>query len=106
MPDQVRVWERPVGEMAFEHYRLPTLIGQSRMGKVIAAAAAAMALAPLLVLAATPGAAQAAPVVAALERAHPTLVAHGAALRGIGDSSVRCRLGGPSVRENVERATD
>ena len=45
MPDQVRVWERPVGEMAFEHYRLPTLIGQSRMGKVIAAAAAAMALA-------------------------------------------------------------
>ena len=67
MPDQVRVWERPVGEMAFEHYRLPTLIGQSRMGKVIAAAAAAMALAPLLVLAATPGAAQAAPVVAALD---------------------------------------
>jgi hypothetical protein len=67
MPDQVRVWERPVGEMAFEHYRLSTLIGQSRMGKVIAAAAAAMALAPLLVLAATPGAAQAAPVVAALD---------------------------------------
>ena len=61
MSDQVRAWERPVGEMAFEHYRLPTLIGQSRMGKVIAAAAAAMALAPLLVLAATPGAAQAAP---------------------------------------------
>jgi hypothetical protein len=67
MPDQVRVWERPEGEMAFEHYRLPTRIGQSRMGKVIAAAAAAMALAPLLVLAATPGAAQAAPVVAALD---------------------------------------
>ena len=44
MPDQVRVWERPVGEMAFEHYRLPTLIGQSRMGKVIVAAAAAMRL--------------------------------------------------------------
>ena len=43
--------------MAFERYRLPTLIGQSRMGKVIAAAAAAMALAPFLVLAATPGAA-------------------------------------------------
>ena len=55
------------GEMAFERYRLPTLIGQSRMGKVIAAVAAAMALAPLLVLAATPGAAQAAPVVAALD---------------------------------------
>jgi hypothetical protein len=67
MPDQVRVWERPVGEIAFEHYRLPTLIGQTRMGKVIAAAAAAMALAPLLVLAATPGAAQAAPVMAALD---------------------------------------
>jgi hypothetical protein len=47
--------------MAFERYRLPTLIGQSRMGKVIAAAAAAIALAPFSVLAATPGAAQAAP---------------------------------------------
>jgi len=56
-----------VGEMAFERYRLPTLIGQSRMGKVIAVAAAAIALAPLLVLAATPGAAQAAPVMAALD---------------------------------------
>ena len=67
MPDQVRVWERPVGEMAFERYRLPMLIGQSRMGKVIAVAAATIALAPLLVLAATPGAAQAAPVVAALD---------------------------------------
>jgi hypothetical protein len=66
MSDQVRARERPVGEMAFEHNRLPTLIGQSRMGKVIAAAAAAIALAPLLV-AATPGAAQAAPVVAALD---------------------------------------
>ena len=53
--------------MAFERYRLPTLIGQSRMGKVIAAAAAAMALAPLLVLAATPGAAQAAPSVVAAQ---------------------------------------
>ena len=67
MPDQVRVWERPVGEMAFEHYRLPTLIGQSRMGKAIAVAAAAIALAPFSVLAATPGAAQAASVVAALD---------------------------------------
>jgi len=67
MSDQVRAWERPVGEMAFDHYRLPRLIGGSRMGKVIAAAAAAMALAPLLVLAAAPGAAQAAPVVAAQE---------------------------------------
>jgi hypothetical protein len=55
------MWERPVDEMAFERYRLPTLIGQSRMGKVIAAAAAAIALAPFSVLAATPGAAQAAP---------------------------------------------
>jgi hypothetical protein len=49
------------GEMAFERYRLPTLIGQSRMGKAIAVAAAAIALAPFSVLAATPGAAQAAP---------------------------------------------
>ena len=53
--------------MAFERYRLPTLIGQSRMGKVIAAAAAAIALAPFLVLAATPGAAQAAPSVVAAQ---------------------------------------
>jgi hypothetical protein len=67
MSDQVRAWERPVGEMAFDHYRPSRLIGQSRLGKVIAAAAAAMALAPLLVLAAAPGAAQAAPVVAALD---------------------------------------
>src|SRR5580693_6359132 len=37
---------------------------------------------------------------------HPTLVAHGAALRGVGDSSVRCRLDAPSFRENVERAPD
>ena len=49
------------GEMAFERYRLPTLIGQSRMGKAIAAAAAAMALASISVLAAIPGVAQAAP---------------------------------------------
>ncbi len=47
--------------MAFERYLLPTLIGQSRMGMVIAAAAAAIALAPFSVLAATPGVAQAAP---------------------------------------------
>jgi hypothetical protein len=47
--------------MAFERYRLPTPIGQSRMGKAIAAAAAAIALASISVLAATPGAAQAAP---------------------------------------------
>jgi hypothetical protein len=53
--------------MAYERYRLPTLIGQSRMGKIIAAAAAGVALAPLLVLAAIPGSAQAAPVVVALD---------------------------------------
>jgi len=60
MSDHVRVWERPVREMAFERYRLPTLIGQSGIGKVIAAAAAAIALAPFSVLATTPGVAQAA----------------------------------------------
>ena len=145
--------------MAFERYRLPTLIGQGGMGKVIAAAAAAIALAPFSVLATTPGVAQAAPWVAlpawgrpaqappsrvpvqtpearpepADDRdagadptgrsakspapehdsgggrsggAHPTLVAHGAALRGVGDSSVLCRLDDPSFRENVERAPD
>jgi HNH endonuclease len=47
--------------MAFERHRLPKLIGQGGMGKVIAAAAAAIALAPFLVLATTPGVAQAAP---------------------------------------------
>jgi hypothetical protein len=47
--------------MAFERYLLPTLIGESRMGKVVAAAAAAIALAPFSVLATTPGMAQAAP---------------------------------------------
>jgi hypothetical protein len=47
--------------MAFERYLLPTLIGQSRIGRVIAAAAAAIALAPFSVLATTPGVAQAAP---------------------------------------------
>jgi HNH endonuclease len=55
------MWERPVGEMAFERYPLPTLIGQRGMGKVVAAAAAAIALAPFSVLATTPGVAQAAP---------------------------------------------
>ena len=47
--------------MALERYRLPMLIGQGGMGKVIAVAAAAIALAPFSVLAATPGVAQAAP---------------------------------------------
>jgi hypothetical protein len=47
--------------MAFERYRLPMLIGQGEMGKVIAVAAAAIALAPFSVLATTPGVAQAAP---------------------------------------------
>ena len=60
MSDQVRAWERPEGEMALERYRLPMLIGQGGMGKVIAVAAAAIALAPFSVLAATPGVAQAA----------------------------------------------
>ncbi|MGO9355310.1 MAG: HNH endonuclease [Mycobacterium sp.] len=46
--------------MAFERYRLPKLIGQGGVGKVIAAAAAAIALAPFSVLATTPGVAQAA----------------------------------------------
>ena len=61
MSGHVRTWERPEGEMAFERYRLPPLIGQGGMGKVIAAAAAAITLAPLSVLATTPGVAQAAP---------------------------------------------
>src|ERR1700733_1799850 len=61
--------------MAFERYRLPTLIGQSRMGKAIAVAAAAIALAPFSVLAATPGAAQAAPWAPA----------------GVGADSIACR---------------
>jgi len=46
--------------MAFERYRLPTLIGHGGMGKVVAAAAATIALAPFSVLATTPGVAQAA----------------------------------------------
>ena len=49
-----------MGEVAFERYRLPTLIGQRGMGKVIAAAAA-LAFVPFSVVATTPGAAQAAP---------------------------------------------
>ena len=49
--------------MAFECHRLPALIGQGGMGKVIAAAAAAIALAPFSVLATTAGVAQAAPWV-------------------------------------------
>jgi hypothetical protein len=53
--------------MAFERYRLPTVISQSRMGKAIAAAAAAIALASISVLAATPGAAQAAASVVAVQ---------------------------------------
>jgi HNH endonuclease len=61
MSNQVRASERRVGEMALGSYRLPTLIGQGGMGKVIAAAAAAIALAPFWVVATTPGVAQAAP---------------------------------------------
>ena len=53
--------------MAFERYRLPRLICQGGMGKVVAAAAAAIALAPFSVLATTPGAAQAAPPAAYAE---------------------------------------
>jgi hypothetical protein len=52
--------------MAFESYRLPTPIGQGRMGRVIAAAAA-MTLASVAVLAATPGVAQAASSVMAVQ---------------------------------------
>jgi hypothetical protein len=76
MSDQVRAWERPEGEMAFERYRLPPLIGQGGMGKVIAAAAAAIALAPFSVLATTPGVAQAAPW---------------APYAGVGADSIACR---------------
>jgi hypothetical protein len=50
-----------VSKLAFERYRLLSLIGQGSMGKVIAAAAATMALAPFSVVATTPGVAQAAP---------------------------------------------
>jgi hypothetical protein len=64
--------------MVFERYRLPTLIGQGGMGKVVAAAAAAMALAPFSVLATTPGVAQAAPWVLCA---------------GVGADSIACRNG-------------
>jgi HNH endonuclease len=64
--------------MAFERYRLPTLIGGCGMGKVIAAAAAAIALAPFLVLATTPGVARA---------------AAWAPYAGVGADSVACRNG-------------
>jgi hypothetical protein len=47
--------------MAFERHRLPTLIRQGRTGKIIATAAAAIALAPVWVLTTTPAVAQAAP---------------------------------------------
>jgi hypothetical protein len=53
--------------MPFERYRLPKLIGQGGMGKVIATAAATIALAPFSVLAATPGVAQAEVVAAYAE---------------------------------------
>ena len=62
--------------MAFERYRLPTLIGRGGMGKVVAAAAAAIALAPFSVLATTPGVAQAAPWVPCA---------------GVGADSIACR---------------
>ena len=66
MSNRVGVWEGlPVGGVAFERYRLPTLIGQGGMGKVIAAAAAAIALAPFSVVATTPGVAQAGPCAGA-----------------------------------------
>ena len=54
-----------VSEVAFERYRLLSLIGRSGMGKVIAAAAAAIALGPFSMIAATPGVAQAAPCAGA-----------------------------------------
>jgi hypothetical protein len=76
MSDQMRAWERPEGEMALERHRLPTLIGQGGTSKVIATAAAAIALAPFSVLAATPGVAQAAPWVPCA---------------GVGADSVACR---------------
>ena len=76
MSDQVRAWERPESEMAFERCRLPMLIGQGEMGNVIAVAAAAIALAPFSVLATTPGVAQAAPC---------------APCAGVGADSIACR---------------
>ncbi len=70
--------------MVFERYRLPTLIGQGGMGKVVAAAAAAMALAPFSVLATTPGVAQAAPSVLCA---------------GVGADSIPCRNGLPPAAQ-------
>src|ERR1700759_123242 len=54
-----------VSKLAFERYRLLSLIGPSGMGKVIATAAAAIALGPFSVVAAAPGVAQAAPCAGA-----------------------------------------
>src|SRR5258708_24674003 len=62
--------------MAFERYRLPTLIGQGGVGKVVAAAAAVMALAPFSVLATTPGVAKAGAWVPSA---------------GVGTDSIACR---------------
>jgi HNH endonuclease len=64
--------ERPVDEMAFKRYRLPMLIGQGGLGRFIAAAAAALALASFSVLATAPGVAQASPPV---PRTIPVVVA-------------------------------
>ena len=50
-----------VSKLAFERYRLLSLICQSGMGKVIATAAAAIALGPFSAVAIAPGVAQAAP---------------------------------------------
>jgi hypothetical protein len=61
-----------VDEVRFERNRPPTLIGQGEMGKIIAAAAAAIALASFSVLAGTPGVAQAVtPVQTPPEPARP-----------------------------------
>lgn len=56
-----------MGGAAFERYRLPTLIGQDGMGKVIATAAAGMAFAAFSLVATTPGVARAAPCAGAGE---------------------------------------
>ena len=54
-----------VSEVAFERYRLLSLIGRSSMGKVIATAVAAVALGPFSVVAAAPVVAHAAPCAGA-----------------------------------------
>jgi hypothetical protein len=54
-----------VSKLAFERYRLLSLIGPSGMGKVIATAAAVIAFGPFSVVAAAPGVAQAAPCAGA-----------------------------------------